>query len=143
MTPRGPRASSVASSSSVPEKLAHPAAHPSFFPTPTPEISVKITLAEAYQACLPGAGLSGAASGVFACVLARHVFIVAFWCKPPSPAESQTLWGRKPQMPRALITGTCASRGCRTICASSGSAAPPFEIPSRPNQIPPPSRSLP
>lgn len=42
LTPRGPRASSVASSSAAPEKLAYPAAHPSSFPTPTPEISVKI-----------------------------------------------------------------------------------------------------
>ena len=43
LTPRGPHASSAASSLAAPEKLTHPAAHPSSFPIPTPEISVKIT----------------------------------------------------------------------------------------------------
>ena len=107
------------------------------------DLSENHFLGEALQPCLPGSGLSGAASGAFACVLACHVFIVAAWCKSPSLAESQTLWGRKPQMPRAPITRMCASRGCRTSRVSSGSATPLFEIPSRPNQIPPPSGSLP
>lgn len=121
-----------------------PCRSPFLLPCPYPrDLSANHFAGEAFPPCLPGAGLSGAASSAFACALAHHVFIVAAWCKSPSPAGSQTLWGRKPHMPHALITRTCASRSLRTSCVTSSSATRPFEIPSRPNQIPPPSGSLP
>ena len=118
MMPRGPRASSAASSSSVPGKLAHPATHPSSFPTPAPEISVQITfLGKPSRPACPGP-VCLAQCPCF-CLRAHPSRVHrGGWCRSPSPAESQTLWARKPHMPHALITSMCTSGSLRTSCVT-------------------------